>query len=75
MVTKEKEKERARRRKEEKEEEEEEKSNGFTLSLYNSYFWPKKLFDTKGPFGDNVIKKPARCIINLLKVQFLKPIK
>ena len=40
------------------------KSNGCTLSFYNSYFresfWPKKLFDAKGPFGDYVIKNPAR---------------
>ena len=24
----------------------------------------KKLFDTKGPFGDNVIKNPARYTVN-----------
>ena len=29
-------------------------------TLENSYFGRKKLFDTKGPFGDNVIKNPAR---------------
>ena len=49
-------------------EEKRKKSNGCTLSFYNSFFgdsfWPKKLFDTKGPFGDNVIKNPARCTIN-----------
>ena len=36
------------------------KSDGCTLSFYNSDFGhflaDKKLFDTKGPFGDNVIK-------------------
>ena len=25
-------------------------------------FWPKKLFDAKGPFGGNVFKNPARYI-------------
>ena len=49
-------------------EEEKKKSNDCTVSFYNSYFggtfWPKKLFDTKGPFGNNVIKNPARCTIN-----------
>ena len=34
-------------------------SNGCTPSFYNSYFG-KKLFDTKGPFNDNVVKNPAR---------------
>ena len=47
-----------------KEEIEEKKSNCFTLSFYNSFFgdsfWPKKLLDTKGLFGDNVIQNPAR---------------
>ena len=42
-------------------EREEKKSNDCTLSFHNSYFrdsfLPKKLFDAKGPFGDNVIKK------------------
>ena len=41
-------------------EEKKKKSNSVTLSFYNSYFrdnfWPKLLFDAKGPFGDNVIK-------------------
>ena len=40
-----------------------EKSNGCTLSFYNSYFgdsyWPKKTVRLKGPFGDNVTKNPA----------------
>ena len=44
-------------------EEKKKKSNGCTLRFYNSYFgdsfWPKKLFDTKGPFGDNAIKTPT----------------
>ena len=55
------EKERARRR---KGGDRRKKSNCFTLSFYNSFFgdsfWPKKLLDTKGLFGDNVIKNPAR---------------
>ena len=45
------------------------KSNGCTLSFYNSYFRElalvfgrKKLFDAKGPFGDNVIKNAARYV-------------
>ena len=45
------------------------KSNGCTLSFYNSYFGEvalvfgrKKLFDAKGPFGDNVIKNAARYV-------------
>ena len=49
-------------------EEEKKKSNDCTVSFCNSYFGgtfcPKKLFDTKGPFGDNVIKNPTRCTIN-----------
>jgi len=51
-----KEKERRKRKSEEKERRRRKKSNGCTLSFYNSYFgdsfWPKKLFDAKGPFGD-----------------------
>ena len=40
-----------------------EKSNRYTLSFYNSYFfWPKKTFGRKGLFDDNVIKNPARYI-------------
>ena len=59
----EKEKERAKGRKGG----EEKKSNGCTLSVYNSYFrvsfWPKKrMFEAKGPFGDKVFKNPARYI-------------
>ena len=60
-----KEKERRKRKSEQKERGIREKSNGCTLSFYNSYsgdsFGRKKLFDAKGPFGDNVIKNPARC--------------
>ena len=45
------------------------KSNGSTFCFLNTYFgdsfWPKKLFDAKGPFGDNVIKNPARLYIYL----------
>ena len=46
--------------------EEKKKSNGYTLSFYNSYFgdflaeincWTQ----IKGLFGDNVVKNPARC--------------
>ena len=55
-----KEKERRKRKSEEKERRRRKKNNGVTLSFYNSYFrdnfWPKLLFDAKGPFGDNVIK-------------------
>ena len=41
------------------------KSNGCTLNFYNSYFEDfgrKKLWDVKGPVGDNVFKNPARYI-------------
>ena len=55
MIIVTKEEERRRRKK---------KSNGCTPSFYNSYFGdsfcPKKMFDAKGPLGDNVIKNPAR---------------
>ena len=55
---------------EEKKRKRREKSNGCTLSFYNSYFGDyfgvfgrKKLLDAlKGPFGDNVFKNPARYI-------------
>ena len=44
--------------------EEKKKSNGCTLSFYNSCFiidfLAEKTFYTKGPFGDNVIKNLAR---------------
>ena len=66
IVTKEKQ---GRKRKSEgKERRRREKSNGCTLSFYNSYFGKKKLFDAKGPLGDNVIKDLARynSIRNLL---------
>ena len=47
-------------------EEKKKKNNGCSLSFYISFFgdrfWPKKLLDTKGPFGHNVIKNPARYI-------------
>ena len=40
------------------------KSNGCTLNIYNSYFedsfWLKRLFDAKGPLGDNNIQNLAR---------------
>ena len=58
-------KERSKRKSEEKERRRREKSNGCTLSFYNSYFgdsfWLKKnCWTQKGPFGDNVVKNPAR---------------
>ena len=31
-------------------------------SYFGDGFWPKTLLDAKGPFGDNIIKNPARCI-------------
>ena len=55
-----------RKRKKEEEERRREKSNGCTLGFYNSYFGRKKLLNAKGPFGDNVIKNPARYICNKL---------
>ena len=49
---------------------EEKKSNGCTLSFYNSYFFGrKKLSDTKGLFGDNVIKNPARYVFKIMKIK------
>ena len=30
-------------------------------------YWPKKLLDAKAPFGDNVLKSPARYINEFLK--------
>ena len=61
-VTKEKGiKERARRR---KGGEEKKKSNrctlGFIIATLEIVFGRKKLFDAKGPFGDTIIKNPAR---------------
>ena len=47
----------------------------YIVATLERVFGRKKLFDTKGPFGDNVIKNPARCIIKQLKVQLLKAIK
>ena len=60
------------KKKERGEEKDLEKGNGCTLSLYISLeilFGPnKKLLDGKGPFGDNVVKNPARytCSYTLL---------
>ena len=34
----------------------------FIIATLEIVFGGKKLFDTKGPFGDNVIKNPARHI-------------
>ena len=47
---------------------EEKKSNGCTLVVFSGWLlWReisgrKKLLDAKGPFGDNVLKNPARCM-------------
>ena len=34
----------------------------FIIATLKIVFGPKKLFDAKGPFDDNVIKNPARYI-------------
>ena len=65
-ITVTKKKEERKRKSYEKEKRRREKSNGCTLSFHNSYFGRKKLLDAKGPFGDNVIKNPARYICNKL---------
>ena len=33
----------------------------FIMATLEIVFGRKKLFDPKGPFGDNVVKNPARC--------------
>ena len=33
----------------------------FIIATLEIVFGRKKLFDAKGPLGDNVIKNPARC--------------
>ena len=33
--------------------------------LWRVIFGRKKLLDAKGPFGDNVLKNPARCMYNV----------
>ena len=53
-------------------EEKRKKSNGCTLSFYNSYFGRKRLLDAKGPFGDNVFKNPARLYKSINKYIQLK---
>ena len=60
IVTKEKTKEKRKERGEGKEEKK--KSNGCTLTFFNSYFLAEINCWTqiKGLFGDNVIKNPAR---------------
>ena len=56
------------RKGEEKERRREKKSNGpvallvFIIATFEIVFGRKKLFDAKGPLGDNVIKNPARYI-------------
>ena len=57
---KERKKERKKERERRKKGGELEPSNGCTLSFYNGYFGEKKLLDTKGPFGGDVFKNPAR---------------
>ena len=65
---KEKEKKKERR---ERKQEKKKKSNCYTLSQFviaplEIVFGRKKLFDAKGPFGDNVIKNPARYILTFM---------
>ena len=55
-----KEKERRKRKSEEEERRRRGKSNGCTVSFYNSYFGERKMLDTKGPFSGNVFKNPTR---------------
>ena len=77
-ITVTKEKERRKRKSEEKERRRRKKSNGYTFSYYNSYFgdsfWPKKLLDAKGPFGDNVFKNPARYMCSAIYKNIKWPI-
>ena len=55
---------RNKRKSKEKERRRREKSNrctlGFIIATLEIVFGRKKLFDAKGPFGDNIIKNPAR---------------
>ena len=73
-----KEKERRKRKREEKKRRRREKSNGCTLSFYNSYFGDfgrkKKLLNAKGPFDKNVFKNSARYKKEDKKVHHLIPI-
>ena len=63
-ITVTKEKERKKGKSEEKEKRIRKRSNSCTVSFYNNYFedwfWPKKLLDAKGLFGDNAINYPVR---------------
>ena len=62
-MTKEKgKKERARRRKGGEEKKALVALSVFIIATLKIAFGPKKLFDAKGPFDDNVIKNPARYI-------------
>ena len=67
-ITVTKEKESRKTKSEEKERRRREKSNGCTLVVFSGWLlWReisgrKKLLDAKGPFGDNVLKNPARCM-------------
>ena len=56
---------RNKRKSEEKERRRREKKSnrctlGFIIATLEIVFGRKKLFDAKGPFGDNIIKNPAR---------------
>ena len=39
-------------------------------SYFGDSFWPKKLLDAKGPFGNNIIKNPARMYYHLFCLDF-----
>ena len=39
-------------------------------SYFGESFWPKKLLDAKGLFGDNIIKNPARGYITFFCLDF-----
>ena len=43
----------------------------FIIATLEIAFGWKKLFDAKGPFGDNVIKNPARYILYFSKIQLV----
>ena len=66
-----KEKKRRKRKNEEKENRRRKKKAIVTLLVFiiaplEIAFGRKKLFDAKGPFGDNVIKNPARYILTFM---------
>ena len=43
----------------------------FIIATLEIVFGWKKLLDAKGPFGDNVIKNPARYILYFSKIQLV----